>query len=70
MDEQEIRAVLKRYGWSYLLRKRGTRAYIYAARKVHNKREERYISTFAALVELSVQAVLVKLYCSIVALFL
>ena len=62
MDEQEIRAMLKYFGWSYLLRKRRERAYIYAARKVRSKREERYISSFTALAELSTQTVLVKLY--------
>ncbi len=61
MTEKEVRAALKQRRWSFLFRKRKSRQYIYAARKVQNKRIECYICPSADLPTLSRSSLLVKL---------
>jgi hypothetical protein len=61
MTEQEVRETMKLHGWSFIPRKRKSRNYIYAARKVQGKRLEQYISPFAGLTQLTVDQLVVKL---------
>ncbi len=45
MTEQEVRETMKLQKWSFLRRPRNSRNYIYAARKVHGRRQEVYIGS-------------------------
>jgi len=64
MTIQEVRECLKSEGWTYLPRLRKGRSYIYAQRKVHGKKIERYICALAALAEKTINDILEKLNCS------
>lgn len=61
MNEQDVRAAMKTYRWSFICRMRRDHAYIYAARKVGGKREERYIAPLKGLEALTVEALIAKL---------
>jgi ORF D-335-like protein len=61
MTEQEVRDALKVYGWSFLRRERRRRSYVYAARKMHGKREEVYIGSLANLTQLTLDQLRAKL---------
>ena len=65
MTEQEVKDVVRKCGWSYLLRtRRGKRNYIYAARKVAGKREEKYIGALTSLEELTTERLKRILSCT------
>ena len=61
MTEQEVRAAMKSYGWSFLRRERRSRSYVYAARKVRGKRVEVYIGSFATLAQMTLDQLMTKL---------
>src|SRR5436305_824135 len=61
MNEQDVRAAMKTYRWSFICRMRRNHAYIYSARKVGGKREERYIAPLKGLEALTVEALIAKL---------
>jgi hypothetical protein len=61
MTEQEVRATMKAYGWSFLHRLRKNRSYVYAARKVHGLRKEVYISSLTSLEAMTVDILVEKL---------
>jgi hypothetical protein len=61
MTEKEIRTEMKQRKWSFLCRKRRSKEYVYAARKVNKKRVECYICPLANLAEFSLNALIVKL---------
>ncbi len=62
MTEEEARAILKAYGWGYLVRKRrGGLPYIYAVRKRGRKVIDRYIGPLSRLEELSEAELIAKL---------
>lgn len=61
MTEQEIRAAMRLYGWSFLHRKRRSRSYVYAARKQGGKRKELYIGPITAIAQLTLDQLMEKL---------
>ena len=61
MTEQEVRAALKGYRWSFLRRSRKNHDYVYAARKVHGQRQEIYIGSLASLETMTVKGLVEKL---------
>lgn len=63
MTEQEAREVMKLHKWSFLRRPRNSRNYIYAARKVHGRRQEVYIGPLNSLETMAVEVLVEKLTC-------
>ena len=63
MTEQEARDTMRACGWSYLLRPRGKRTYVYAARKEQGQRKEVYVSPLASLESLTVDTLRSILGC-------
>jgi len=61
MSKEEVIAELKEQKWSFLLRWRKERGYIYAAKKIRKKRVEHYICPLANVAELTCSALHVKL---------
>ena len=61
MTEQEVRETMKAHRWSFLCRMRKNHAYVYAARKVNGKREERYVTPLTSLGKLTVDQLEAKL---------
>lgn len=61
MTTQEIQAILKAEGWTYLPRGRKGRSYIYAQRKINGKKIERYICSLATLASITIGEIFVKL---------
>lgn len=61
MTEQEVRATMKAYGWSFLHRLRKNHEYVYAARKLHGLRHEIYIGSLASLETMTVEGLVEKL---------
>lgn len=61
MTEQEVRAIMKAYGWSFLHRLRKNRSYVYAARKVHGLRQEVYIGSLTSLEAMTSDTLVEKL---------
>jgi hypothetical protein len=65
MTEKEARDTMKACGWSFLLReRRGRREYIYAARRIQGRRQEKYIGSLAALASLTAQQLKDILECA------
>jgi ORF D-335-like protein len=64
MTEQEAREIMHACGWSYLLRPRGKRTYVYAARKEQGQRKEVYVSPLASLESLTVEKLKSLLSCT------
>ncbi len=61
MTEQEARDTMRAYRWSFLRRVRKGHDYVYAARKTHGRREERYICSLESLAALTTQTLTEKL---------
>jgi hypothetical protein len=61
MTEQEVRTIMKAYGWSFLRRLRKKHSYVYAARKVHGLRKEVYIGSLASLEAMTIDSLVGKL---------
>jgi hypothetical protein len=64
MTEQEARDTMRACGWSYLLRPRGKRTYVYAAKKLKGQRLEVYVSPLAKLESLTVDKLKSLLGCT------
>jgi hypothetical protein len=61
MTEQEAKQTMKASGWSYLERTRRGHRYVYAARRVKGKREERYIAPLTDLERMTEEDIVKKL---------
>ena len=61
MTEQEVYDIVKLYGWSFLRRRRRSRSYVYAARKMQGKRKEVYIGSIGGLAQLTLDQLTTKL---------
>lgn len=64
MTEQEARDTMRACGWSYLLRPRRERQYVYAARKVKGQRIEVYVGSLASLESMTVDKLKTILSCT------
>ena len=60
MTEQEARATMKVYRWSFLRRSRQSNDYVYAARKVRGQRQEVYIGSLISLETMTVETLVEK----------